>query len=266
MPSPNISPTTRLFVGGLPYRITEGELLSLFATYGRLVSLKIMHTKWGKSRGMGFVEFDNLDSAINAKQHLHNYQIDEDRTKKSHQSKKISLLATLLSSKIGDQINLHRINFLRSPFLQREKRRSREGFWGGSQNLAKQTVNLSMIPVPTTLVSVPSLPNEEPDKRALFSPFRTYFVFQSWHNWHGCYRFFMHLLLFQKYLHRNSSCHLWIQLYASPNQQSSVYHRTLIGSRCYLCIKLHPLPHWDATGQTTLSLCHKLFKVPLANQ
>ena len=55
-------------------------MLSLFATYGRLVSLKIMHTKWGKSRGMGFVEFDNLDSAINAKQHLHNYQIDEDRT------------------------------------------------------------------------------------------------------------------------------------------------------------------------------------------
>ena len=80
MPSPNISPTIRLFVGGLPYRITEGELLSLFATYGRIVALKIMHTKWGKSRGMGFVEFDNLVSAIDAKQHLHNYSIAEDRT------------------------------------------------------------------------------------------------------------------------------------------------------------------------------------------
>ncbi|MFZ2153427.1 MAG: RNA-binding protein [Microgenomates group bacterium] len=80
MPSPNIAPTTRLFVGGLPYRITEGELLALFATYGRIVSLKIMHTKWGKSRGMGFVEFDNLDSAITAKQQLHNYKIAEDRT------------------------------------------------------------------------------------------------------------------------------------------------------------------------------------------
>jgi RNA recognition motif-containing protein len=76
----NKDPSTRLFVGGIPYRITEGELLDLFAPFGRVVSLKIMHTKWGKSRGLGFVEFDNLDSAISAKIKLHNYKIDIDRT------------------------------------------------------------------------------------------------------------------------------------------------------------------------------------------
>lgn len=76
----NKAPSTRLFVGGLPYKITEGELLELFAPFGRVVSLKIMHTKWGKSRGLGFVEFDNLDSAVSAKTKLHNYKIDIDRT------------------------------------------------------------------------------------------------------------------------------------------------------------------------------------------
>jgi|GEM_PF-1244116 len=80
MPSPNIDPTVRLFIGGLPYRFTEGELLTLFAPFGRITFLKIMHTQWGKSRGIGFIEFDNLDSAISAKTKMHNYKIDIDRT------------------------------------------------------------------------------------------------------------------------------------------------------------------------------------------
>lgn len=39
-----------------------------------------MHTKWGKSRGIGFVEFDSLDSAVTAKNAMHNYAVDFDRT------------------------------------------------------------------------------------------------------------------------------------------------------------------------------------------
>ena len=79
MPSPSKEPQLRLFVGSLPYRLTEGQLLEMFAPFGRVVSLKIMHTQWGKSRGLGFVEFDNLESAIAAKTKLHNFPI-EDRT------------------------------------------------------------------------------------------------------------------------------------------------------------------------------------------
>lgn len=67
----------RLFVGSLPYRFTEGELLALFIPYGRIVAIRIMHNRWGKSRGLGFVEFDNLESAIKAKEELHNYQIED---------------------------------------------------------------------------------------------------------------------------------------------------------------------------------------------
>lgn len=76
----NFVHSTRLFIGGLPYRYTEGELLTLFAPYGRIISLKIMHTQWGKSRGIGYIEFDNSESAKKAKTALHNYHIDDSRT------------------------------------------------------------------------------------------------------------------------------------------------------------------------------------------
>jgi len=69
----------RLFIGSLPYRFTEGELLSLFITEGKIISVRIMHNQWGKSRGIGFVEFENLNDAIQAKAKFHNYYIG-DRT------------------------------------------------------------------------------------------------------------------------------------------------------------------------------------------
>lgn len=76
MESPN-NISKRLFVGSLPYRFTEGELLDLFAPFGRIVSLKIMHTQWGKSRGIGYVEFDNSASASEAKFRLHNHHLED---------------------------------------------------------------------------------------------------------------------------------------------------------------------------------------------
>ena len=67
----------RLFIGSLPYRFTEGELLSLFIPYGKIISIRIMHNRWGKSRGLGYIEFENLDDAINAKKELHNHQLED---------------------------------------------------------------------------------------------------------------------------------------------------------------------------------------------
>ncbi len=69
----------RLFIGSLPYRFTEGELLSLFISEGKIISLRIMHNQWGKSRGIGYIEYENLDDAIHAKEKYHNYRIG-DRT------------------------------------------------------------------------------------------------------------------------------------------------------------------------------------------
>ena len=78
MPS-NKPVSKRLFIGSLPYRFTEGELLSLFVAEGKIISVRIMHNQWGKSRGLGFVEFENIDDAIRAKEKYHNYLIG-DRT------------------------------------------------------------------------------------------------------------------------------------------------------------------------------------------
>lgn len=70
-------PSKRLFVGSLPYRYTEGELLSLFIQYGKIIAVRIVKNRWGKSRGMGYVEFDDIDCAINAKNRLHNYFVED---------------------------------------------------------------------------------------------------------------------------------------------------------------------------------------------
>lgn len=50
----------KLYVGSLPYSITEAQLQGLFAAYGKVVSVKIITDKFtGQSRGFGFVEMEN---------------------------------------------------------------------------------------------------------------------------------------------------------------------------------------------------------------
>jgi RNA recognition motif-containing protein len=72
-------PNKRLFVGSIPFKFTEGELLTLFVPFGRITALRIIYNQWGKSRGMGYVEYDSLDSAIAAKGKMHNFML-QDRT------------------------------------------------------------------------------------------------------------------------------------------------------------------------------------------
>ena len=78
MPS-NKPVSKRLFIGSLPYQFTEGELLTLFISQGKIISIRIMHNRWGKSRGIAYVEFENLNDAIKAKEKFHNFYIG-DRT------------------------------------------------------------------------------------------------------------------------------------------------------------------------------------------
>lgn len=78
MPS-NKPVSKRLFIGSLPYQFTEGELLTLFVSQGKIISVRIMHNRWGKSRGIAYVEFENLNDAISAKEKFHNFYLG-DRT------------------------------------------------------------------------------------------------------------------------------------------------------------------------------------------
>ena len=48
----------KLYVGNLPYAISEGDLNDLFVEYGDVLSAKIITDReTGRSKGFGFVEF-----------------------------------------------------------------------------------------------------------------------------------------------------------------------------------------------------------------
>ncbi len=65
----------RLFVGSLPYKITEGDLLALFVGVGKVVAVKVLRNPWGRSRGIGFVEFEDSKSARAAKEKFNGYYL-----------------------------------------------------------------------------------------------------------------------------------------------------------------------------------------------
>lgn len=62
-----------LFVGNLPYGVTDRELRESFEAHGQVTSASvIMDRMTGRSRGFGFVEMPNREEALNAIQALNN--------------------------------------------------------------------------------------------------------------------------------------------------------------------------------------------------
>jgi len=62
---------TRLFVGGLPYSITEDDLARIFGEYGPVKdTVVVMDNATGRSRGFGFVEFDSPLDSLKAEEAL----------------------------------------------------------------------------------------------------------------------------------------------------------------------------------------------------
>lgn len=52
----------KLFVGGLPFSTTDDELNDAFSAYGTVASAVIIKDRdTGRSKGFGFVEFENDD-------------------------------------------------------------------------------------------------------------------------------------------------------------------------------------------------------------
>lgn len=57
----------KLYVGSLPYSVTEDELRDLFSEFGTIESVRIITDKFtGQSKGFGFVEMANGDEAKRA--------------------------------------------------------------------------------------------------------------------------------------------------------------------------------------------------------
>ena len=67
----------KLYVGGLPYSVTEGRLQEIFAAHGTVESAKVIKDKFtGQSRGFGFVDMGSGGEAQRAIQALNGTQLD----------------------------------------------------------------------------------------------------------------------------------------------------------------------------------------------
>ncbi len=61
----------KLFVGGLPFATTEDELRDVFAAHGAVASAVVVKDRdTGRSKGFGFVEFENDDEGKAAEKAL----------------------------------------------------------------------------------------------------------------------------------------------------------------------------------------------------
>jgi RNA recognition motif-containing protein len=69
--------TVKLYVGRLPYRTTEQDLVDLFGQIGEVVSATIiMDRETGRSKGFGFVEMSNDQDAQSAINQLNNSTLE----------------------------------------------------------------------------------------------------------------------------------------------------------------------------------------------
>ena len=63
--------TSNLYVGNLPFDVTEEELQELFSAQGQVVSAKVITDReTGRARGFGFVEMQQAEDAQKAIQNL----------------------------------------------------------------------------------------------------------------------------------------------------------------------------------------------------
>ena len=67
----------KLYVGGLPYSVTEGQLQEIFSPHGTVESAKVITDRdTGRSRGFGFVEMSSQSEAQEAIQKLNGSQLE----------------------------------------------------------------------------------------------------------------------------------------------------------------------------------------------
>lgn len=76
-----------IYVGNLPYSVTDDELRAAFAEFGNVSSAKIIMDRYsGRSKGFGFVEMDNDSEAEEAIKSLDNTDL-QGRKLKVNQAK-----------------------------------------------------------------------------------------------------------------------------------------------------------------------------------
>lgn len=67
----------KLFVGSLPWAVNDEALKEAFATYGNVISANVVTDRQtGRSRGFGFVEFENDSEATAAIEALNDSELE----------------------------------------------------------------------------------------------------------------------------------------------------------------------------------------------
>jgi RNA recognition motif-containing protein len=67
----------KLFVGNLPWSVTQDQLSEMFAQYGELVDVHLVTDRMsGRSRGIGFVEFASAEEAQAAIEAVHGTELE----------------------------------------------------------------------------------------------------------------------------------------------------------------------------------------------
>jgi RNA recognition motif-containing protein len=64
-----------LFVGNLSFSLTEADLMSTFSPFGKIVSVRIPTDEQGRSKGFGFVEFENDEGAQKAVREMNEKEV-----------------------------------------------------------------------------------------------------------------------------------------------------------------------------------------------
>ena len=66
----------RIYVGNLPYSVTDDDLKDTFAEFGELSSAEVVKDKFsGQSKGFGFVDMPNNSEADQAIKSLNNHDL-----------------------------------------------------------------------------------------------------------------------------------------------------------------------------------------------
>ncbi len=67
----------KLYVGGLPYAVTEDKLQEIFSAHGTVESARVITDRFtGRSRGFGFVEMTSEEEAQTAIDSLNGSDLD----------------------------------------------------------------------------------------------------------------------------------------------------------------------------------------------
>ena len=108
--------TCYIYVGGLSFEVTEGDLLCIFAQYGTLIDCHLVRDKeTGESKGFAFLAYENQKSTVLAVDNLNGIELLGRTLRVDH---------TRYKEQEGDEER--RLAFLKSQKKQRKEKKKKK--------------------------------------------------------------------------------------------------------------------------------------------